>query len=261
MNVPQEFQRPIKVAYPDGNRPILEEWLMSRIDHPDYLPVNWCGYFVNNNYGNDKNAMRKLQRFIDSLPTDRQIFSVTQYDLGIIANISRLNIKVFGSGGGRIDFPLPLVCQPHGYDNRPKTIFANFVGSITHPIRKRMIEACPDEWYIHTKPHEIKTFCAVLARSIFTLCPRGFGLTSFRICEALEQKSIPVYISDRFIIPGNQDFNEYGVLVEEKDIERIPEILRSIPQAEIESKRLAGERVYKELYSYEGTRKLILDNL
>jgi len=258
----QEFQKPIKVAYPDGNSEIFEQWLIANCDHPDYLPINWCGFFVNNNYGKDRIPMQNLQRFVNGLDKNKRWFSVTQYDLGILTDISGLNVKVFGSGGGRIDFPIPLICKPHGRLENDRTIFANFVGSITHPLRKRMIDVLKgDDYYISTVHHSIEDFCGILSKSIFTLCCRGFGLTSFRICEALEQGSIPIYISDEFIIPGHKDFNEYGVLIHSDQINEIDDILKSISIDQIVSKQEAGKRIYEEMYSYSGCRQLILDNL
>ena len=259
----QEFQKPIKVAYPAGNEIIFEQWLINNCDHPDYLPINWCGYQVNNNYGKARIPMQNLQRFINSLGA-RKLWTVTQYDLGILTDISNLNIKVFGSGGGRIDFPIPLICQPHGvFQDETRTIFANFVGSITHPIRTKLVKSLfgKTDYYLSTEHHPIEDFCRILSKSLFTIAPRGFGLTSFRICEALEQGSIPVYISDEFIIPCHKDFNEYGVLIHSDQINEVDDILKSISEDQIISKQEAGKRVYEEMFSFQGCKQLILDNL
>jgi len=260
MIVPKEFQPKIKVAYPNGNLPILEEWLM-HIDHPDYLPINWCGYFVNNNYGKNKHAMQRLQSFLNGLPK-KHYFTVTQYDDGILSDISRMDIKVFGSGGGRIDYPLPLVCKPHGVIESDRTMLASFTGSLTHQIRKDLLNMkFDDDYLISAKNYSITDFCTILSKSIFAICPRGYGLTSFRICEALEQGAIPVYISDKFIIPGNHEFNDYGVLIAREQLPELDIILKSISVDEIIRKQECGKRIYKEMYSFEGCKKLILDKL
>jgi hypothetical protein len=262
MNVPREFQRPIRVEYPKHNKEIFEQWLINNLRHENYLPINWCGYFVNNDYGNNKRGMFQLQKFINTLDPNKPMFTVTQYDLGVLTDISRLNIKVFGSGGGRIDFPLPLICQPHGVaDVADRDIFASFVGSLTHPIRSEMIKLASPEWYVSTEHHSINNFCNILARSIYSLVPRGFGPTSFRICESLEQGSIPVYISDHWIVPGNIDFNEYGVLVHNDEVCNLDKILKGFTHAQIESKREAGKYYYEKMFTFEGCRQLILDNV
>lgn len=259
IQVPDIFKPKIKVAYPPGNDQIFEQWLIENFDHPDYLPINWCAFQVNNNYGKNTKAMVTLQRFINSLPNNRQYWTVTQYDLGPLAELGRLDITVFGSGGGRIDFPLPLICKPHGRKEKNKDILSSFIGSLTHPIRKQMCSVTSS--YIKTDHTDINTYCEIMARSVFCLCPRGFGLTSFRICEALEQKSIPVYISDQFIIPGNIDFENYGVLIHSSRVEEIDQILASITPEEIAKKQEYGRMIYEKIYTFEGCRQLIIDNI
>jgi hypothetical protein len=49
----------------------------------------------------------------------------------------------------------------------------------------------------------LKEYCNVLARSVFALCPRGYGKSSFRIAEAIHYGAVPVYVSDEFVFPYN----------------------------------------------------------
>lgn len=265
MTVPYPFQQAIKTEYPKDNFVIFEQWLMDKVDHPDYLPVNWCGFFVNNNYGNNPRAMRHLQTYLDRLEK-KKYWTVTQYDLGAECG-GKINLpkdlKVFGSGGGRVDFPIPLICHPHGRIGNNKDIFASFIGSKTHPIRNKILELYSDhvDWIVTDMNYENKTFCDVLSRSVFAICPRGFGLTSFRICEALEQGSVPIYISDQWISPFNLDFNSYGVLVHSSEISQLDQILASITPEQLESKRKHGRFVYEKYFTFEGCRRGIIENL
>lgn len=266
MNVPYPFQQPIKVEYPKDNKFIFEQWLMNKVDHPEYLPVNWCGFFVNNNYGKNERAMRHLQVYLNRLDRSKKYWTVTQYDLGVECggklNLSGLNLKIFGSGGGRIDFPIPLICHPHGARENERDIFASFVGSVTHPVRKEVLKYSDHrDWVVTDLSYDNKTFCDVMSRSVFALCPRGFGLSSFRICEALEQGAIPVYISDEWIVPGNIDFNTYGVLVHSSEVDQLDAILYNISKDKIKAKQEVGIEIYKQLYTFEGCKQLILQNL
>lgn len=264
MRVPKEFQPPIKADYPPGNRIIFEQWLIDNIGdysgEREYLPVNWCGYYVNNKHGNDPRAISRMQHFLNGLP-NRKMWTVTQYDDGILNDISRFDIKVFCAGGGRIDFPIPLVCHPHGRQEHKRDIFCNFVGLLTHPIRREIIRTLPKGYYLSTDSHPIDKFCNVLSRSTFTLCPRGYGATSFRIAEALEQGSIPVYISDRFIKPFNKEMYDWAVLIEPEHIEDIDLILKSLSSEQIKSMQEAGKHYYQEYYTFEGCRKHIIENI
>src|SRR5690606_31239347 len=98
-------------------------------------------------------------------------------------------------------------------------------------------------------------------KSVFTLCPRGFGESSFRIQEALQYGSIPVYISDKFIIPHNIDFNEYGVLISHRNVNQIEQILRGFSEEDIRKKQEAGRRIYQDGFTYKGCKRLILQNI
>lgn len=271
--VPEKFRPTIKVEYPPNNKTIFEEWFSQNVEtflestHREYLPIHWTSYYVNHGYGKDQKALSELQQFIDSLDTDKKYYTVLQYDDGILNDISRLDIKVFGSGGGRIDFPIPLVTMPHPYtfDSR-RDVFCSFSGGMTHPIRNKIVQLFhrshgPNVFNIFTKPLPIRDYCEQMARSVFALAPRGYGKTSFRICEALQYGAIPCYISDEFIIPGHKDFNEYGVLIHSDQISDIDDILKSISVDQIVSKQETGKRIYQEMFTFEGCKKLILDNL
>lgn len=263
----QDFQVPIRVEYPPNNKKVFEEWYFDNYTFNEneriYLPILWTSYYVNNKYGKDMKALRNLQIFLDDLDRSKKYYTILQYDDGILNDISKLDVKVFGSGGGRIDYPIPLVTMPHPYKfENARTIFGSFIGSITHPIRKKMIDSIQDpDYYIQTNNCSITMFCDVLSRSLFSLNPRGYGKTSFRICEALQFGAIPIYVSDEFIIPGHKDFNEYGVLIHSDQINEIDDILKSISADQIVSKQERGKEIYQEMFTFMGAKNLILSNL
>lgn len=267
IHVPEKFRPHIKVDYPQNNTLIFEEWFGQNVEtflestHREYLPIHWTSYYVNHAYGKDQKALSELQQFIDSLDTDKKYYTVLQYDDGILNDISKLDIKVFGSGGGRIDFPIPLLTMPHPYTfDRRWDIFCSFSGGMTHPIRKEIVRRFSGKFVIPKKPVPIEEYCGLMARSKFTLCPRGYGKTSFRICEALQYNSVPVYISDDFIFPGNKVM-DYAVVIDAGNARNIDRILRAIPEQGIEMMQERGRQAYKDLFSYEGTKKLILENI
>lgn len=268
IQVPEEFRPKHPSQYPEDNVNEFERWFYENWKPEDcrqmtYLPILWTGYFCKHKYGRDHRALRYLQSFINSLPGDRQYYSIIQYDSGPLIRLPK-NVKMFAMSGPVVHYPLPLVCEPHRYKmDHGKTIFANFIGSLTHPIRRKIVSRLQNKagYSISYKKKSLEQFCDILSRSVFTLCPRGFGETSFRIQEALQYGSIPVYISDKFIIPHNYDFNEYGVIIHANQVDRIHNILSAIPASEIERKRLNGKSVYKEMYSYSGVKKLILENV
>lgn len=265
--VPAQFRPHIKHAYPTDNDLIFEEWFYQNFTGSSgrtYLPVFWTSYYVNHGYGKDKMAIHELQKFLNGLDKSKKYFTIVQYDDGILNEVRHLDIKVFGMSGHPIDYPLPLLCKPHRFSyGIVKDLTANFIGRVTHPIRSKMLSVIKHsrEFYISEKIHSLQDYCRVIARSTFTLCPRGYGQTSFRILEALQYGSIPVYLSNEFILPHNIPFYTYGVQVKESEIGNIVEILKSISPIEIRNKQKAIKEVYEKYFTYEGCRGVIIASL
>lgn len=269
--VPKIFRPESNVQYPHGNTPMFEQWYFENHTehsplHRQYLPVFWTPYYVNNNYGKDKKSITELQKFIDRLDPEKKYYTIVQYDDGILNDLSRLDIKVFAMSGPRIDYPLPLLCHPHPYTfHNKRDLLCNFIGRNTHPVRKELLKEFgnPPDCFISTLSHTVKEYCEIMSRSVFTLCPRGYGKTSFRICEALQYGSIPVYISDSFIIPHDEDFADYGVIINTDltDMSDIYTSLLQMDEKEIIRKQKRCFEVYRSYYTFESNKILIERNI
>ena len=267
VDVPQEFRPHINVDYPTDNTEIFEEFYYRTFtpvanQQRVYLPVFWTSYYVNNNYGKDSAAIARLQKFLDGLDKKVPYYTIVQYDDGILNDLKHLDVYVFAMSGPKVDYPLPLVSMPHQlYPSPQRDITANFIGSRSHPVRDRLLtlENTPG-YYISFHRHSLADYCNVISRSTFTLCPRGYGQTSFRIAEALQYGSIPVYISDDFVFPHNIDFNKYGVVIRNEDVNSTFDILSSFSEAQIEQKRRAGAEAYSRLFTYRGN-KVVIDRI
>lgn len=264
--VPEEFRPNINIAYPPNNHVEFERWFYENyegdVSDREYLGVFWTGYYVNNNYGQDKVAIRKLQNFLNLLDRTKKYFTVIQYDDSVLNDVSNLDLYQFNMSKP-YDWVIPLMGmeQPFVF-NEQRKYFASFVGNITHEIRRKMISrSVGHDYYISTSQHSIESYCRILAQSIFGLCPRGYGLTSFRATECLQFGAIPVYVSDNFLFPHKLDFNEYGVIIKENDIDNIGEILSSLSENDIDRKREVGKEIYRNYYTYESNKKLILNHL
>lgn len=66
-----------------------------------------------------------------------------------------------------------------------------------------------------------------LAKTKFVLCPRGFGVSSFRLFEAMKACRVPVVISDRYVFPTGIDWDSCSLTVKERDTNSIPELIRA----------------------------------
>ncbi|KAF5734912.1 putative glycosyltransferase [Tripterygium wilfordii] len=67
--------------------------------------------------------------------------------------------------------------------------------------------------------------------SKYCVCPMGFEVNSPRIVEAIYYECVPVIIADNFVLPFSEvlDWSAFSVVVAEKDIPKLKEILLAIP--------------------------------
>lgn len=262
---PIEFRIKHPFPYPSDNLHEFERWFFDNTQ-PDevtgrtYLPIFWTAYWVNNGYATKERGRNHLQRFIDSLPRDKKYFTICQYDDGPIVDFKDLDITVFGMSGGRIDYPIPLLCQPHGYKfDCKRDIFASFVGGDTHPIRKELVKQFDGkkDCFVSLKKLPLKEYCNIMARSVFALCPRGYGKSSFRIVEAIQYGAIPVYVSDEFVLPYNNEFPGLIAKIDSSVCDLVYDHGCSTHAARLKQDI---EKV-KQQYTYEGCKKSILEEI
>lgn len=262
--VPYIFQQKHPFPYPPDNATVFEEWY-SKQPHPiterKYLPIFWTAYQIRANYGKNISMMNKLQRFIDGLPRTEKYYTICQYDNGCLFDFKDLDICIYGMSE-KYHYPLPLICTPHQtprLNGNVRQYQACFIGSINHPIRQELMKfELQKGWYMSKRVHNMPAFCNIMNQSVFALCPRGYGPTSFRIMEALQYGAIPVYISDTFVIPHNKDFSEYGILVAPDQMKDLPAILKA---ADVKKLQDAGEYIYRNYYTYSANLELIHKDL
>ena len=267
VNVPNNFLPNMAFPYPPDNHKIFERYYYETFNDKtdrEYLPIQWTAYHVNNNYGNNKDAVQKLQEYVDGLDRSKKYYTIHQFDLGTLVDFKDLDILVFGMAGGRIDYCLPLLCLPHKfeYDN-PKTIFASFIGRKTHPIRERVIKGLKDKGgcYISEANHDLSAYCSIISHSVFSICARGFGNNSFRIQESLQYGSIPVIVSNERLEPHGIPFEKYGYYIDEKDADNIYEILQEKTVDEITEKQALLKYYYDNYFTYIANKKIILETV
>jgi len=281
--VPAIFEIHTNHEYPPYNKMIFEEYFMDYfvenfeeyfmkyIDiEYTYLPVLWTNFYIDRNYGNS--GMEDLQTYLNNLDRSKKYFTVVQYDDGILQDINGLDMFIFGSGGGgykivpdkNLGYPIPLICMfyPNINRDRKKDILCSFVGAINRNIREKIRDLCSNDFFIRENL-KYSVFSDVMERSVFSLCPKGYGATSFRICEALQRSSIPIYVYDKPWIPwvDEFDFNKIGILIHESDIKNIKTIITSKTEDEIIEYRANGQIIYEEYFSFKGCAEQIIKKL
>lgn len=222
-----------------------------------YLPIFWTTYYVTHNYANN---IDELYNWLDTLDKSKKYFTIVQYASGILVKKFDLNILVFSAGGGglnindnstsryinfyglnrhiffgnKADYDIPLICLPlFPCLNLNKDIFCSFMGRFdTHKCRidmKNILEHNTNFKFFNSVNFE--EYKNIINRSVFTLAPRGYGYTSFRIYEAIAGNSIPIYIwEDKKILPYSDIINwdDIAVIINSNEISELPNILEKI---------------------------------
>lgn len=273
--VPNEFKVLTNHEYPPHNKMIFEEYFMNYyMANPVetdfvYLPILWTNFYISRKYGTVD--MSDLQNYLNKLDRNKKYFTIIQYDDGILQNIEGLDLLIFGAGGGgkktvserNLGYPIPLLCQSSLVTIRKKDILCSFVGQMkNHSIRRKLLGIYNSEFVIKDCIG-YDYFINILEKSIFSLCPRGYGATSFRICESLQHGSIPIYVYDKPWIPFKDefDFNEIGILISEEEIPNILNIVKNKTKEDIQQYLSNGEKIYKEYFTFEGCTHQIINKL
>ena len=279
MSFTDEFRRDSGIVYPPFCKMYFEKYFYTYMQtlysenkitqelYESYIPVFWTELQITDGFDNIKG---NLQTAIDNLPTDKLYFTVVQHDDGIMIRIPN-NVIVFGMGGiGNI--PLPLTYDNTDlfeiHKNNPKTVFCSFVGSLTHQCRVIMVSAMnkpdvviiTDNWTFQIKEDKQQLFLDITSKSRFTLAPRGYGKTSFRMYEALRLNSIPVYIYDDAWLPyiDALDWSKLAVLVHIDNIDTLYNRLKGISDEQI-TEMLDYYHSVEHYFTYDGMCEYVLD--
>ena len=136
---------------------------------------------------------------------------------------------------------------------KEKNVIYSFIGFSSHQVRTKIfsmrhprdtIIKKRSRWHFGSrqKEREKKEYQSVLARSRFSLCPRGTGASTVRFWESLQAGAIPVVLSDVMSLPEGFDWDSCVIRIDEKDVYKIPEIIVSILP---EQERYMREQCYK----------------
>lgn len=253
----------------------LEDYFYRRFEseNPDvsrnYIGISWTTLYCENRRYN-------LQKYLDSLPRDQKYFTVSQHDDAPIENLPSDTVCFSAGGNAKKNkvIPIPLICSPLNINAQAenRTILASFVGSNTHRIRQKLAQTFHQSKNIHilmknwspfVGTDDFISFCNLTQKSKFCICPRGYGLNSFRLYEAMQLGSIPVIVTDEPYLPWNDElnWNEFSVIIPENDIQKLEEILTSISEEKIEEMRSTIKKLYSEYFTMDGMYRNIIKRL
>lgn len=277
-NLRTEAKYPVYPPYHKGK--YLEEYFFDWYQHNKvntnrkYIDVFWTNLYCNaaNNIPTDVH----IQNELNSLDKTGKYFTVCQHDDAPMETLPD-DTLIFSAGGNRTKgkiIPIPLICSSfdHAPINERKEILCSFVGSTTNPIRNATLQRWASDvdfivfaqnWMASVPQKNLSVFKSICSKSKFTLCPRGYGKTSFRLYEAMQLGSVPVYVSDEHYLPwaDKLDWNEFCVLVTPDKIDRLKDILLSYSEKQINKMVKTAQKLYPEYFSLNGMCKQIASRL
>jgi len=282
LNTPDEFLDFSVINYPNFNEaPGFEayfyDYFFSNKIKSDYtyIPIQWTNYFVKQNYGKD---IEKLKNFLKkNLSPTNKYFTVIQYDGGPLVELE--NCLIFNMGGmfstslpkTSKSISLPLIYEYNFSENYiEKQYLASYLGRPTHKIRTILEKKLKNEegFYIENldsmnsdiETINLEKYENLIKSSYFFLCPRGYGPASFRLYESIELGTIPVYISDEFVLPFDDiiNWNKFSVIIKKNKIGKLPKILDDIINSQMYEDMLEELLILKDNYfNFESTAEYI----
>lgn len=146
--------------------------------------------------------------------------------------------------------------SPVGYN---KSRVASFQGNVkAHPVRLEL-QAMFNTSYLYTDKRT-DDWRRVLESSTFAFCPRGWRPTSFRLYEALQLGTIPIYVwEDEKWLPYEHmiDWSEFAFVLERRQISEIADMIAKADILKMQ-KALADVR---HMFTYQYTVSHIIQRV
>jgi len=219
-----------------------------------YLPVYWTRWHVIHDYA--KTGLAELQQEVGkSILDDSKTFTICQYDDGPVVNFGKTTIFL-ASRKTEEGIDIPLLCSPRRkpFFRPSKKYLASFVGRLsTHPIRQEMAEASRsrEDIYIFDGGKGSKFFVQQTLRSYISLCPRGYGGSSFRFFEVMQLGVVPFLIGHIDTRPFKKFINWDEVSLFSSSVDNLNDMLNSLNRSELLEMGNRAAKLYKEKLAYQ----------
>lgn len=168
----------------------------------------------------------------------------------------------------------PLIKNHPGnaYDHSKKYLYS-FAGRDSSDVRIRLFKLHPgdDACVINTtsrfaafgpspepKSSWQKQYVELMNQSKYAICPRGVGSASLRIFESMQMGVAPVILSDDWIYPEGPDWKSFAIIILEKDIKRLPEIIK-VYESEYQKRGKLARKAYEAYFSNDTYFDYLID--
>jgi hypothetical protein len=241
-----------------------------------YIPALWTNFQISPWFKSRQAEMQQsLDMWLQVNPSPDGYFTVVQYDDGPLLQLPKNTLKMGACSG---DVPVPLIYDSVLMDLNPirtyhKPILCSFTGSNTHPLRATMTSKLNgvhgfdirifQGWSAVVDNNKQKLFMELTANSKFTLAPRGYGRSSFRLFETFMLGSIPVYVWDDINwlpFQDSIDYKQLCITINIKDIDHLPEILNSVTEQQYMKMWAYYDRI-RHLFTIEGMSWQIINEV
>lgn len=279
----KQFRPATSVVYPPfKNGHYMEEYFYDyATTHKDtlnsdrvYIPAFWTNIQIHPGFQTMCDGLNiLLKRAYSLMPEGTKYFTVVQADLGVELALPK-DTLVFGACYG--DIPLPLIYEDttnkllNTSRQNQKKHLASFVGTYTtHGLRVNMFNSLNKNEGIHFEGRNIwankvsenlaDKFIQTTLQSKFCLAPRGYGRSSFRFFEAMLLDCVPVYFWDDVEwLPYKDilDYSKFSVSIQEADMGRTYDILKSISDEKYQS-MLEELKKVRHYFTLEGMSEYI----
>ncbi|MED6180602.1 hypothetical protein PIB30_011638 [Stylosanthes scabra] len=126
----------------------------------------------------------------------------------------------------------------------------NMHGYLRQILLKHWKDKDPDMKIFGPMPHGVASkmsYMQHMKSSKYCICPKGYEVNSPRVVEAIFYECVPVIISDNFVPPFFEvlDWDAFSLILAEKDIPNLKNILVSVPEEKYVKLQLGVRRVQK----------------
>ena len=210
----------------------FDQWLASDLElERIYVPILWTDVLHKAPL-----LIPEVQVVLDGLDPSFQYFSVSQLARGLshpslnLTVPKKLDFILFSSGGSSRPLrtvPVPLLKQELVPEGLSKTVSVIFQGSASpHDLRGHLAGTLRKSFLFLNNSADWKV---ILESSNFSLCPRGFGSTSFRLAESIQLGTIPIYVwQQEAWLPYHRMLNwrEFAIVVSSEDVAELPNMVK-----------------------------------
>ena len=238
-----------------SNSEIDDSWTLHKIPFAHVINKKGVHYaqLLINSLNQDENKILVCQHiFADKLKVDKNTVLCSPH--------ATINDKIIS---------IPHYPVNVSIEEKERDLLFSFVGSVTtHMTRRNLVnlfpENCKDSgvhWALEKGlDSKIKdNYKNLLSRSVFSLCPRGTGISSVRIFESMASGAIPVIIANGYRPPLNNFINwkEISIFVKENEINNIKNILKSKSPSETKEMKEKMKDVYDNFLSIDNFHKSV----